>query len=124
LKKKTFILTKHIFFLFYLKASYFQSSQLSHFFFTLNDLKWYRNATLSSTKITIEQQKRKFMGVQELVVICYYEFLTPPTLAGHNFLILDSFWTIFSALDVPRGGVQHFLKHQKQKSPPLGSRLP
>ncbi len=31
------------------------------------------------------------------------------------------FLMIFSALDAPRGGVQHLLGHQKEKSPPLGS---
>jgi len=64
------------------------------------------------------------LGVQELVVVCCFEFLTPPTLGAHNFLIFNPFFTIFSASDAPRGGVQHMLGHQKQRSPPLGSGLP
>jgi len=51
------------------------------------------------------------LGVQELVVVCCFEFLTPLTLGGHNFLISNPFLTIFYALDAPRGGVQHFLGH-------------
>jgi len=43
--------------------------------------------------------------VQELVVVCRFEFLTPPTLGGHNFFISNMFLTIFSASDAPRGGV-------------------
>jgi hypothetical protein len=80
-----------------------------------------------STIITTKQHKKNFLGVQELVVICCFEFLTPPpppTLGGHNFLILKFFLTSFNALDALIGGVQHFLGHQKQKSPPLGSGLP
>ncbi len=46
------------------------------------------------------------MGVQEMVVVSCFEFLTPPTLGGHNFLIFNLFVTIFSALYVPRGGAQ------------------
>jgi len=52
------------------------------FFFILIDLKCYWSATLSSTNnlwpiITTKQQKRKFLGVQEMVVVCCFEFLTP-----------------------------------------------
>ncbi len=79
-----------------------------------------------STIITTKQPKKNFLGVQELVVICCFEFLTPlpPTLGGHNFLIFKFFLTSLNALDALIGGVQHFLGHQKQKSPPLGSGLP
>jgi hypothetical protein len=31
-----------------------------------------------------------------------------PTLGSHNFLIFDSFLTIFIALNMPRGGLQLF----------------
>jgi len=35
----------------------------------------------------------------------FFEFLTPFTLGGHNFLISNPFWMIASVLDVSRGGV-------------------
>jgi len=51
---------------------------------------------------------------------CFFsEFLTPFTLGGHNFFILNLFLTIFSVLDALRGGIQVFFGHQKQQSPPL-----
>jgi len=61
--------------------------------------------------IIIEQHMRNILGVQELDVVYCFEFLTPPTLGGHNFLIFNIFLTIFNALDVPRGGAQHLLGH-------------
>ncbi len=87
------------------------------------------STTLSSTNnleivIIIEQHTRKFLGVQELVVVCCFEFSTPPTLGGHNFLIFNMFLMIFSASNAPRGWIQYLLGHHKQKSSPLGSRLP
>jgi hypothetical protein len=71
------------------------------------------------------------VGVQELAFVMfggtlffYSEFLTPFTLGGHNFLISNSFFTIISVPDVPRGGIQVLFEHQKQQNPPLGSCLP
>jgi hypothetical protein len=96
-EKKTFILTKHVFsFFFYLDPSYFQSSWLSYFFFILNDVKCYRSTTLSSTNslgiiIAIEKHKRKFLGVQELVVVCSFEFLTPLLWGAITFTFLIRF---------------------------------
>jgi hypothetical protein len=51
-------------------------------FLHFNDLNYFKRATLSSTNnlgtiTTIEQHKRKFLGVQELVVVSCFEFLTP-----------------------------------------------
>jgi len=66
----------------------------------------------------------KFLGVQELVVVYCFEFLTRATLGGHNFFIFNSFLTILNASNAPRGGVQQLLTHQKKKSPTLGSGLP
>jgi len=49
-----------------------------------------------------------------------FEFLTPFTLGcgggggGPNFLISNSFLTIISVPDVPRGGIQVLFEHQKQ----------
>jgi hypothetical protein len=56
------------------------------------------------------------LGVQELVVVCCFEFLTP-TLGGHNFFISNPFLTIFNTTDVPRGEVEHLLGQQKEKKP-------
>jgi hypothetical protein len=70
-----------------------------------------------------KQHKRKNLGVQKLVVVCCFEFLTH-TLGGHNLVISNPFLMIFNALDVPRGEVQQMLGHQKQKNLPLGSGLP
>jgi hypothetical protein len=60
--------------------------------------------------ITTKQNNIKeiFLGVQELVVVCCFEFLTH-TLEGHNLVISNPFLTIFNALDVPRGEVQQML---------------
>jgi len=53
----------------------------------------------------------------------FLELLTPFTWGGHNFLISNSFWMIFSVLDVPRGGLQVLFGHQKQQNPPLATIL-
>jgi hypothetical protein len=54
----------------------------------------------------------------------FFNFLTPSTLGGRNFLNSNPFLTIFSARDVPIRGVQVLLGHHKQQSLPLGSGLP
>jgi hypothetical protein len=36
----------------------------------------------------------------------FFEFLTPFTLGGHNFLISHPFLTILDVLDAPREGLQ------------------
>jgi hypothetical protein len=46
----------------------------------------------------------------------FSEFFTPFTLKDHNFLISNLFLTILSALDAPRGGLQVYFEHQKQKN--------
>jgi len=56
-------------------------------------------------------------------MVCFFEFLTPFTLGGHNFLISNPFSTIVSVFDAPRGGIQVLCGHQKQWSLPLGSNL-
>jgi hypothetical protein len=48
----------------------------------------------------------------------FFEFLTPSTLGGCNFLNFNSFLTIFSAQDASAGGVQVLFGHQKQQSLP------
>jgi hypothetical protein len=53
----------------------------------------------------------------------FFEFLTPFTLGGCNFLFSNPFSTIVLVWDAPRGGIQVLLGHHKQQSPPLGSSL-
>ncbi len=53
----------------------------------------------------------------------FFEFLSPSTLNGHNFLNSIPFFTIFNALNMLIGGVQVLFKHKKQWNPSLGSGL-
>jgi len=53
-------------------------------------------------------------------VVCVFEFLTPSTLGGFNFLNSITFLTIFSVTNAPLGGVQFLFRHNKQRSPTLG----
>jgi hypothetical protein len=69
--------------------------------------------------ITIEQHKKKFLGVQKLVVVCYFEFLTPLNLRGHNFLISNLFMTIFNASMCQKEGFNICLDTKNKKSFPL-----
>jgi hypothetical protein len=98
-----------------------------------SNIKCYRRATWNFTNklqtlITTKQHTKNFLGVQEpaLVVfsVCFFEFLTPFTLWGRNFVITNLFSTIVSVSDVPRGEVQVLFGHQNQWSPPLKSGLP
>jgi hypothetical protein len=41
----------------------------------------------------------------QIFVVCFFEFLTPSTLGGYNFLNSTPFSTIFSAPNAPIGGV-------------------
>jgi hypothetical protein len=47
-----------------------------------------------------------------------FEFLTPFTLGANNFLIFNIFSTIFSVLDVPRGGLQVLFVTRSKKALP------
>ncbi len=58
------------------------------------------------------------------LVICFFEFLTPSTLGGHNFFNSISFFTMFNVTNALLGKVQVLFKHNKQRSPALGSELP
>jgi hypothetical protein len=49
-------------------------------------------------------------------VVCFFEFFTPFTLGGHNFLNSNIFLTIFNAPNVPMGEIQVLFGHQKQQS--------
>jgi hypothetical protein len=68
------------------------------------------------------------VGVWELAFVTFgglvFLVLDPFTLGCCNFFNSISFLTIFSAQDVPIGGIQVLFKHQKQWNPPLGSSLP
>jgi hypothetical protein len=124
-EKKTFILTKHVFsFFFYLDPSYFQSSWLSHFFFILNDVKCYRSTTLSSTNslgtiIAIEKHKRKFLGVQELVVVCSFQFLTPLLWGAITFSFLIYFWRFLMPQMRQEEGFNIYLDTEDKRALPL-----
>jgi len=66
-------------------------------FLHFNDLNYFKRATLSSTNnlgtiTTIEQHKRKFLGVQELVVVSCFEFLTPLFWGAITFSLLICSW--------------------------------
>jgi hypothetical protein len=96
------LLSKLITFSFLLHFKWFKVMRECHLKLPTNNL---------GTVIIIEQHTKNFLGVQELVVVCCFEFLTPCTLVGRNFLNSNFFLTILSASNVPRGGVQHFLGH-------------
>ncbi len=100
-RKLSFQIYKMCFFS--LEPSYFQSLQLSYFLFILNDLKFYRNTTLSFTNhfgilVARKQHTKNFLDFQESAlqhsVICYFEFLTPFILRGHKFLNSNPFFMI------------------------------
>jgi hypothetical protein len=57
-------------------------------------------------------------------MVCFFEFLTPFILGGHNFFISNLFSMIITMSDASRGGVQVLFAHHNQLSPPLGSGLP
>jgi hypothetical protein len=46
-------------------------------------------------------------------MVYFFEFLTPSTLGGHNYLNFIPFLMIFSASYVPIKGVQVFFGHKK-----------
>jgi hypothetical protein len=50
----------------------------------------------------------------------FFEFLTPSTLNDHNFFNFIMFLKKFNAPNVPIGGVQVLLRHQKPWSLPVG----
>jgi hypothetical protein len=96
--RKKISLLQNIFFFFLLFGPFLLSKFITFsFFFILNDLKCYKNVALSSaynlcTIITIEQHKRNFLGVQELVVVCCFELLTLLLWGGITFSFLIHFW--------------------------------
>jgi hypothetical protein len=47
-----------------------------------------------------------------------FEFLTPFTLGGYNFLIFNPFLTILNVLDAPRRGLQFFLDTRTNRAFP------
>ncbi len=57
------------------------------------------------------------------LVVCFFEFLTPFTSTGHNFLNSIPFFTISNAPNVPIRKVQVLFRHIKQWSLPLRSSL-
>jgi hypothetical protein len=100
--------------------------------FILNNLKFFRTATLSFTKhlwtlTAIEKHTRNFLGVWEValqgLVICSLSSRAPFTLGAVDFSILIHNWW-FLVSDECTGGVQVLFGHQNQQNPPLGSDLP
>jgi len=63
------------------------------------------------------------VGVWESTFVAFggffFEFLTPSTLKGHNFLDSILCLKFFNALDAQIKGVQVLFKHQKQWNPSL-----
>jgi hypothetical protein len=53
----------------------------------------------------------------------FFVLLTPFTLGGHNFLILNLFLMIFHVLDAPKRGLQALFEQPKQQNPPLAAIL-
>ncbi len=105
--------------------------KLSHFFFILNDLKCYRSTTLGSTNnlctiITIKKHKKKYLGVQKLVVVCCFELFTPTPLVFWGvitFSFLIHFWR-FLVLQMCQEEGFNISLDTKTNNPPLGSGLP
>jgi hypothetical protein len=51
-----------------------------------------------------------------LVETCFIK-MTPLILGAHNFLVSSSFFSIFSVINVLRGGLHLFFQHHKQSGP-------
>ncbi len=89
----------HFFFPFFSLFGPLLFSNLITFLFLihLKILKCYRSANLW-TLIATKQHTKIFFGVRELTFVVFdglfFEFLTPFTLGGHNFLISNPFSTI------------------------------
>ncbi len=57
-------------------------------------------------------------------MVCFFEFLTPFTLGGHNFLISNLFSMIVSVSNVPRGGFKFCLDTRNNGALPLDPACP
>jgi hypothetical protein len=114
-----------MFFLFFIFFEPLLLSNLTTFLFTLNDLNCYKSSTWSFTNhfetlIITKQHTKNFLSVWEPAFVTFnglffFEFLTPLLWE----VITFSFLTIFSALDVPKRGVQVLFGHHKQWALPL-----
>jgi len=127
-EEKNFHIYKTCFFLNYFKTLLSKLITFS-IFLHFNDLNCFRSATFSSinnlgTITTIEQHKRKFFGVQELVVVCCFEFLTPPTLGAHNFLIFNPFSQFLMPQTCQEKGFNIFLDTKNKRALPLNLNYP
>jgi hypothetical protein len=135
-KKKTFHLTKCVFILFFILFGPLLFSNLIIFLFCIHikrlkvlyecHLKFYKlSLNSNSNRATYEEffgcLKTSLCSLQWFFL---FEFWTPFSLGGYNFLISNPFLTIASVSDASREGVQVLFWHQKHTSPPLGSGLP
>jgi hypothetical protein len=91
------------------------------------------STTFSSTNhlvtlITTKQHTRKLLGVQEPTLVVFsslfFEFLTPFTLWGCNFLIFSLFSMMVSVWNVPRRGFKFCLDNINNITLPLNLAYP
>jgi hypothetical protein len=77
-------------------------------------LKLFKSCSNSNTNRATYKKVFGCTGRNQLfqcLVVCVFEFLTPFTLEGYNFLICNPFWTNLRVSDESRGGVQVLLGH-------------
>jgi hypothetical protein len=88
-------------------------------------LKFYKSSWNFNSKI---QHTRHFLGVWELAFVVFdgffFDFLTPSTLGGCNFLNSIMFLTIFSAPHVPISRFKFFLDTRNNGAFPLDPAYP
>jgi len=90
--------------------------QIEHFKLLWNcHLKLYKSSSNSKgNKLIFKNFLRGLKIGYELFSWIFFVKTTPPTLGDCNFLASSSFLPIFSARDVPRGGLHLVLEHHKQ----------
>jgi hypothetical protein len=74
-------------------------------------LKFYKTSLNSNNNRAAYKKKFECLGIGLFSVqwFVFFEFLTPFTLRGYNFLISNPFFTIVNLSDAPRRGVQIWL---------------
>jgi hypothetical protein len=123
-RKTSFSNLQNIFFFFFLLFGPLLSNLITFLFlihfkrFKMlweHHLKFYKSFLNSNSKrVTYKEHfgclRTNLCSVQWFV---FFEFLTPFTLGGHNFLISNPFLTILTVLDAPRGGLQTLFGRHK-----------
>ncbi len=87
-------------------------------------LQFYKSALNSNSNRATYKEFFEWSSFLVFGDLFFFEFLTPSTLGGCNFLNSNPFLMISNAPDASIGGVQVLFGLQKQWSPPLGSGLP